>query len=305
MDSPDIHPTMYCHTCHNKARRGKEKWVDSTLEVRNWEAHEDQCSTCEFFVSKAKGGRPTKSTKNRGRPCNNSFRYIAESIDNEAPPTWMASEPLILSRFLPPASNLSLCDMQCAFCKCIVDRPVTTPCRKLVCAKCITEHIRNSKSVSLHCPSCSSTHSLETASLYGPASDMLLKIIGSLLVKCDKPDCTQIVALSQLKQHIEAGCQKGFVLYSPSKLTLGQVLSRPVTAPLIGAEKRVAGAVVKRMLHEAGQSSTDRTRRSGVLQLPTVHSVYTYSHSVSSKSPALGFQHLRPVVSQSVGEQMK
>ena len=35
-DSPEIHPTMFCHTCRNKAQRGKKKWVDSTLEVHDW-----------------------------------------------------------------------------------------------------------------------------------------------------------------------------------------------------------------------------------------------------------------------------
>ena len=180
-DSPEIHPTMFCHTCRNKAQRGKKKWVDSTLEVHEWKAHVDgaACATCAFFTDQAKGGRPTKATKNRGRPNKSSARYIADTIQSKAPSSWMVSEPLLLSRFLPPASNIFLSDMQCGFCKCIVDQPVNTPCRKLVCAKCISDQVRASNAVSLHCPSCSSTHTVESTS-YTSASDVLLKIIGSL-----------------------------------------------------------------------------------------------------------------------------
>ena len=180
-DSPEIHPIMFCHTCRNKAQRGKKKWVDSTLEVHEWKAHVDgaACATCAFFTDQAKGGRHTKATKNRGRPNKSSARYIADTIQSKAPSSWMVSEPLLLSRFLPPASNIFLSDMQCGFCKCIVDQPVKTPCRKLVCAKCISDQVRASNAVSLHCPLCSSTHTVESTS-YTSASDVLLKIIGSL-----------------------------------------------------------------------------------------------------------------------------
>ena len=117
-----------------------------------------------------------------------------------------AADPWVCSLgFLPPASNISLSDMQCGFCKCIVDQPVNTLCRKL--AKCISDQVRASNAVSLHCPSCSSTYTIESTS-YTSTSDVVLKIIGSLLVKCEKPGCTQIIALSQLKKHIDSGCRE-------------------------------------------------------------------------------------------------
>ena len=163
--SPEIHPTMFCHTCRNKAQRGKKKWVDSTLEVHEWGS---MCYLRPFHGS-GKGRSTYKATKNRGRPNKSSARYIADTIQSKAPSSWMVSEPLLLSRFLPPASNISLSDMQCGFCKCIVDQPVNTPCRKLVCAKCISDQVRASNAVSLHCPTS-----------YTSASDVLLKIIESL-----------------------------------------------------------------------------------------------------------------------------
>ena len=43
-----------------------------------------------------------------------------------------------LSRFLPPASSLSLHDLHCKLCECIVDRPVKTPCSNLACAEDIS-----------------------------------------------------------------------------------------------------------------------------------------------------------------------
>ena len=42
------------------------------------------CTTCAFFMDQAKGGRPTKTTKNRGRPNKSSARYIADTIQTKA-----------------------------------------------------------------------------------------------------------------------------------------------------------------------------------------------------------------------------
>ena len=61
-------------------------YIDSTLEVHEWKAHVDgaACTTCAFFMDQAKGGRPTKTTKNRGRPNKSSARYIADTIQTKA-----------------------------------------------------------------------------------------------------------------------------------------------------------------------------------------------------------------------------
>ena len=281
-DRPETYLATFCHSCYTKAQRNKVKWVDSTLEVHEWTEHPDgegvPCATCDFFTTQKKGGRPKRAQKNRGRPSKSINRSIADSIQNEAPPSWMASEPLSLSRFLPPASNVSLKDMQCAYCECIADKPVNTPCRKRVCAKCISDHVRNSEDISLHCLCCNTIHTINSASFYPPASELALKVLGSMLVKCEKPDCTHIMALSNLKKHIESGCCQRDLAYSPSKLTLGQILSRPLTSPPTTVEKKAATVVVKRMLGETGPSSSG-VEKSSLVQLPTAGLVRVCVHA--------------------------
>ena len=169
-DTPEVHPTMFCHLCYSKAQRSKKKWVNSSLEVHEWTKHPHSkdaiCETCEFFMRQKKGGRPTRASKNRGRPKHDSNRYIAEAIRSNAPPNWRVSEPLELSRFLPPAANVSLQDMHCAFCMCIANQAVTTPCRRIVCAKCISSYIRDSKeSCLLQCTALLATHHTQSVPL--------------------------------------------------------------------------------------------------------------------------------------------
>ena len=52
--------------------------------------------------------------------------------------TRRGSQQLHVVRFLPPSTSFSLLDLLCVVCHCIVDRPVETPCRKMVCAHCIS-----------------------------------------------------------------------------------------------------------------------------------------------------------------------
>ena len=54
---------------------------------------------------------------------------------------------------------------------CSVVSASETPCRKLVCAKCISDQVRASKAVSLHCPLCSSTHTVESTSYTSASED--------------------------------------------------------------------------------------------------------------------------------------
>ena len=83
-DSPEIHPAMFCHTCRNKAQRGKKKWVDSTLEVHEWKAHGGSMYYLHLFHGSGKGRSTYKSNKNRGRPNKSSARYIADTIQAKA-----------------------------------------------------------------------------------------------------------------------------------------------------------------------------------------------------------------------------
>ena len=101
------------------------------------------------------------------------------------------------------ASSLSLHDLQCKLCDCIVDRPVKTPCNNLVCAKCISSLVLNAES-SLQCPCCEERHDL-SPTLFVPASDVVLKVLGALLICCDKSSCTAVMSLKHLAEHVKSG----------------------------------------------------------------------------------------------------
>ena len=265
-------PRSATHATPRHSDKRKDGYIDSTLEVHEWTEHPTvdsvQCSTCDFFRSQKRGGRPKRTQKNRGRPSTSSNRSLADTVESQAPPSWNTPEPLQPSRFLPPPS-VSLEDMQCSFCDCIADSPVVMPCRKIACARCVGDGIRKSKERSLHCPCCKSHHEIVDASQFPPVSEVTLKLLGSMLLKCDRCDCSEIVELRKLREHLESGCRKGMVTYPAPKLTLEQVLSRPLTSPPTTVEKKAAAMVVKRLFAEAkaGPSS------SSVVQLPTAGSV--------------------------------
>ena len=173
-DSTNVHPRTYCHKCHTTAKKmasGEDGTVIETAIVPfEWSLHIDDCC----WVCKGKAGRQKKGTKKRGRPKEESGKGIANRVLRTAPPSWRAAQPLSLSRFLPPATSLSLHDLQCKLCECIVDRPVETPCRSLVCAQCIGNHVLTVDS-SFSCPCSKESHEL-SPSMFVAASDVVLKV---------------------------------------------------------------------------------------------------------------------------------
>ena len=98
---------------------------------------------CSLFRSHQSGGRPNKQRKKCGGPSEGSSQSIANSILRNAPPSWKSVTPLSLSHFLPPIT-VSLHDLQCDVCGCIIDRPVETPCGKVACSVCLSALISNS-----------------------------------------------------------------------------------------------------------------------------------------------------------------
>ena len=144
-DKSAVHPPFYCHNCHTTAKRlEKIRGGESSLKVHLWSAHGDGCEVCTMSSALHLGGRKMMEPVKRGRPGKSSKKGIANAIQRDAPGTWKMTAPLSLSRFLPPSTNLNLSDFQCAICNNIVDRPVTTPCRKLVCAECVCDRVRTS-----------------------------------------------------------------------------------------------------------------------------------------------------------------
>jgi hypothetical protein len=176
-----------------------------------------------------------------------SGKGIANRVLRTAPPSWRAAQPLSLSRFLPPAASLSLHNLQCKLCECIIDRPVVTPCRSLVCAQCISNHVLTVDS-SFSCPCCKESHEL-SPSMFVAASDVVLKVLGTLLIRCDKPNCSSVMGLKHLAEHVNSGCQTHTQCFSPLKLTTQQILLRLLQSPPTAVEQKAAANIVKRPLH--------------------------------------------------------
>ena len=133
-----------------------------------------------------------------------SSKGIAGKVRRNAPARWRASLPLSPERFLPPGGTVSLADLQCSLCKCIVDGPVQTPC-----------------------------------------------------------------SLREPETHIASGCRskRGPASYSPSKLTVGQIIARPLTSPPTLIEQKAASRIMKRMLSSSSEPSSSSA--SNLIELPT------------------------------------
>ena len=248
--------------------------VETAVVPVDWEGHGNDCWVC-----KGKAGRPKKATKKRGRPKVDSGKGVANTVLKTAPTSWRAVQPLSLSRFLPPASSLSLHDLQCKLCECIVDRPIKTPCNNLVCAECISSLILNAKSC-LQCPCCEEHHEL-SPTRFVPASDVVLKVIGALLICCDKSSCTAVMNLKHLAEHVKSGCEAHIASFSPSKLTMKQIISRPLQSPPTVVEQKAAASIVKRLLHTSPpvtSSSSGSSTPAPVVKLTTDGTVSTQTY---------------------------
>jgi hypothetical protein len=172
--------------------------VTTHLEAYNWRAHDDNgCGTCVMFRSQSVGGR---AKKNGGRPRKSTEGLT--TLKKSMTPSWDALQPaLFLS---PPSTHPKLEDLQCYMCHCIVDRPVEIGCRNLACFNCAID-----KQVCPHC----STHDAQIDSHLSPVSDVILKVVGALLLRC--PACSGIVQLHELKNHSESNCSS-YTVQPPS-----------------------------------------------------------------------------------------
>ena len=149
------------------------------------------------------------------------MKKALDGLHQSVPPPWKAPHPLEIARFLTPSAGITLEDLQCKACTCIVERPVKTICRKLLCLQCLEKYWQNKESdqITYPCPCCDDGLHESAPTV---AADVVYKIVGSLLLHCTT--CREVVQLGQLNSHLESGCQLSSAP-SPSKLTMGQILS--------------------------------------------------------------------------------
>ena len=137
-------------------------------------------------------------------------------------PSYRVSSSLSISRFLP-SSTISLSGLQCSLCNNVVDQPVQTPCRKLVCTMCVVHLLQSCNQDNYPCPSCHESHPVDQAA-FPEATTAVMNMLGDLLIKCDGADCTQVVSLKNLRRHLASGCSDRAPTFSPSKLTVAQLV---------------------------------------------------------------------------------
>ena len=276
-DKYTVHPENFCNTCNTKMHQyNKATDIKSKIIVAEWQEHTEGCTICETFQQR---GRPRKSKREEERSI--------ERLNSSTVSSWGDPNPLDTSRFLPPAQGISLRDLQCIVCMYVADRPVQTSCGKLVCYKCIAKHFRGGQSK----PICCSAEHPPTSFL--PAPEVLVKVISNLIIHCSS--CSNTVELKTMSSHIASGCALT-VPPSPSRLTIGQIMSQPADAPLMAAEKRLATSVVKRIFNTSPQ---DSGLSADIISLPTAGQVikmhgHTQHKNLYNCTPSIPATHTCP-----------
>ena len=115
---------------------------------------------------------------------------------------------------------------------------VCSPC----CSKWVIHH--DSEHLSFSCPWCFS-HQLDCSNI-SPPPPLVVSLLAGVLVYCGR-GCGKLVRLDKYDRHTAGNCQ-GYYHDSPSKMTLRDVLTKPVTQPATPAEVRVVGHLVRQML---------------------------------------------------------
>ena len=193
-DKSNVHPQYFCNTCNTKMRQyNTTSGIKSEMIVSVWEPHTEQCTLCDHFQQR---GRPRK--------CTREHTHTIGNLNVSTIQSWGDPQPLSLSRFLPPGPGISLADLQCIVCQCVVDRPVQTSCGKLICCKCVAAHLKTPKS---QLPCCEITH---PPSSFTPAPDVVVKILSTLALHCSS--CNSTVELKRMKEHTTSGCTQTTLL---------------------------------------------------------------------------------------------
>ena len=204
-DNASTHPPSFCTSCyavmwHHEERLRSGSHYYCTLTPAQWLPHtDDQCTTCSEHDTQAKGGRPSKKGKHRGRPPKSGVAPSSGSsaLIHEVRLRMARSNcprvhaKLLPSQFLPPPPPLQLTQFTCGICNGIFDSPIQLGCGHTFCSeRCITS-LRSGKS-SCPEPNCSSTITVD--GIQKP-SDLMISTLASLQCKCHNGRCNATLPL--------------------------------------------------------------------------------------------------------------
>ena len=125
---------------------------------------------------------------------------------------------------------------------------------------------------SLLCPCCYSD-TFDSMHIRPPPA-IVVSLLKELVLPCNK-GCGKMVRLERYITHADDKCQGHYESTdSPSKMTMSEVLLRPSNVPVTPAERKVAGHLVKKILHHQSEPQ-------GVLKVPTSGQVCIKSHCIT------------------------
>lgn len=83
-----------------------------------------------------------------------------------------------------------------------------------------------------------------------------------------------MVRLENYTKHAQDKCRSHEVIDSPSRMTMGDVLSRPTNLPATAAERKIAEHLVRKIINQGGSDSK------GVMRVPTSGQVCINYHNL-------------------------
>lgn len=142
-------------------------------------------------------------------------------------------------------SSQTLESLTCPVCKKVLQRPVEVECGKAICASCLCTCIERE----LSCPCCHTTDFTE-AHIRKP-NTVVVDLLKNLLVIC-KQGCRKIVRANAYTKHLQSKCLSHYerMVDSPSRVTIGEVLSKSTADPVTPSEKKVAENLIRRLMAE-------------------------------------------------------
>lgn len=210
---------------------------------------------CEHFANIAKGGgQNRKLTKNRGRPTGETSKELLQHINSVAPASILSVDVRQLEFHTQSLGD----QLSCPVCTAVLDRPVELSCGAIVCLRCCSNWVMHCTSACVPCPCCYD-HPLDSTTIRPPPL-LIISLLSSMLVSCERK-CGNQVRADQYDKHLQGRCRSHYEYsaYSPSKITLKDVLTKPATP----VEMKCAQHLVRRIL------DTQRAPNEQVVKLST------------------------------------
>ena len=273
-DSPEVHSVSFCHSCYNvlvrsrKAREANRLYTPS-VELFAWSSHNSSCTVCDHFQKAASGGRPRKQMIGHPSACSTCSTIM--HLHTLAPTSLFSKVDVHSLTLQSTTSSVSIDDLVCPMCSSIVGRPIQlTICNRLICLNCLCSSLsRNGFS----CPCCGSDHLKDHNTMVCP-SPVVMKIIGDLLVSCEKCHKQVVVGIqtrylksvstsnlihliASYQQHLDSNCMESQTSGSsqesaPSPVTtIQEVIAKSPDSPLTPQEMKLTTTLVHRRLSKS------------------------------------------------------